>query len=343
MGKMKRLLQVHITDKCNLCCKHCYQEGIDYNFFLEINDYKILIDQFKDIALATNCDSRVLNITGGEPLIVPNIMEYIDIAIDSGVEKINFLTNGILLNKEVLLEIKKRKIIEVQVSLEGAKKTNDYIRGEGSFAKILSSIRLANNLGVYIKVSYTLNNLNCEDVSEAIKEVYEAGAKMIWFDRMIPFKGNTIPEMSAEQFITTMLILKNEQKKYQNTNFKVLTKRALQFLFADEIKECYRCSGIVRSFTCMPDGTIYPCRRMPIKLGNFKEENLLEIYKSKFSQSIMKFIVSYPDECHNCGFKESCRGGLKCKVFANTGFLETGDRHCMLREFFNVENNNKEI
>lgn len=327
---MKKLLQVHLTDKCNLRCKHCYQEGIDYNRIMSISDFKLLLEQFKELEKATGANGRVMNITGGEPLVVPDIMAYIDAAIASGVEKINFLTNGLLLNSEILYEFKKRKIIEVQVSLEGPEEVNDAIRGSGTYAKILEKIKLANEAVLPLKVSYTLNGNNYKYVAETIDSVAAAGARAIWFDRMIPFKGNDLPAVTTQQFKEAMHAIKFAQQHYAGSGFNVLMKRSLQFLYNGNTDECYRCSGIIKNLTVMPDGTILPCRRMPITLGNFKAKSLVEIYNSAGVQELMYKITSYPEECKSCKFKDGCRGGLKCLTYADYGNLDKKDVNCQL-------------
>jgi MoaA/NifB/PqqE/SkfB family radical SAM enzyme len=164
---------------------------------LDIESFKILMKQFDEFKRLPEYEGKCLNITGGEPLIIPNILEYIDVAIESGVEKINFLTNGILFNEDFLKEIKKRKIVELQVSLEGPREINDFIRGENTFDKIINAIKLSKSLGSYIKVSCTLNSVNYKHVSETIDIVKNAGADMIWFDRMTPFSENNIKELTT--------------------------------------------------------------------------------------------------------------------------------------------------
>lgn len=331
---MKRLLQVHITDKCNLRCKHCYQEGMNRSSVMDIESFALLMNQFDDLLTLPDSEGKVMNITGGEPLIIPNIFDYIDIAINSGVERINLLTNGILFNKDNLLKIKSRdNIIETQVSLEGPEEINDKIRGKGSFKKIIQSIKLAKDLGLYIKVSCTLNDLNYSFVDETIDIVKESGADMIWFDRMTPFNEDIIKGLNTEQFIFAMNKIKNAKIKYATCNdFKILTKRALQFLFClDEEINGYKCAAIVKNFSIFPDGSVYACPRLPIKLGNFKETSLIDIYHSEKAQELLKIITSIPNECRKCDFKNNCLGGARCITYVNSGCLDKGDINCPIK------------
>jgi radical SAM protein with 4Fe4S-binding SPASM domain len=79
----------------------------------------------------------------------------------------------------------------------------------------------------------------------------------------------------------------------------------------------------------MPDGTVYPCRRMPINLGNLKERPLSDIY---FNHGVNKQLrddnVSIPEDCDGCSFKKKCGGGLKCLSYALTGKFNVKDKDC---------------
>jgi radical SAM protein with 4Fe4S-binding SPASM domain len=83
--------------------------------------------------------------------------------------------------------------------------------------------------------------------------------------------------------------------------------------------------------TILPDGTVNPCPRMPIPLGNFKETPLIDIYNSEKAQEIKKIVMSTPSECKKCDFKGSCLGGLRCLTYAVTGKMDKGDINCPIK------------
>ena len=323
---MDRLLQVHLSEKCNLKCKHCYQEGKDCSSYIDLQSFSVLMKQFKSLTQYTGCDNMTMNLTGGEPLLFKNILDYIDVARSYGVGKIRLLTNGLLLNRELLQQLKTRDI-RIQVSIEGTRECNDFIRGQGTYDKILKTISLAKSMDIDILVSYTLNGWNYQYVADTIDKVYKAGAIGIWFDRVIPFDNN-IPVMTMEQFVFAMQNISNKQKEYQDSGFKVLLQRGIQFFFNNKESGCYYCSGISRSFTVLSNGDVLPCRRMSIPLGNFKTETLLDIYISNNCQELKRVIENIPDECKECEYSKFCKGGTKCLSYALYHSLNKGDVHC---------------
>ena len=155
-------LQWHLSENCNLKCLHCYQENhkpicLNYKKLEKIyNDYKELLKVL---------DKRGhINITGGEPLCNPYLFKILDlIKKDSNLISFSILTNGTLINEEIAKKIKSYNPSYVQVSLEGGKRTNDYIRGKGTYKKIGNAIKLLNKEGIYTSISFTANHLNYKE------------------------------------------------------------------------------------------------------------------------------------------------------------------------------------
>ncbi len=109
---------------------------------------------------------------------------------------------------------------------------------------------------------------------------------------------------------------------------EIAMHRGLQFLAAGGIP--YRCTAGDTLITIQPNGDLYPCRRMPIKVGNVFESHLAELYRtSDVFQSLRN-----PDRisrgCERCFFAGTCRGGLKCLSYALTGSPFDADPGCPL-------------
>jgi len=91
-----KYLRVSVTTSCNENCWYCFNEGQPFNH-AELND----LDGFKWFInlLVSEYGTEIIRFTGGEPLTNPNILNFICIAKNSGVQKIGLTTNGTLLQK----------------------------------------------------------------------------------------------------------------------------------------------------------------------------------------------------------------------------------------------------
>ncbi len=150
-----RYLELQITDKCNLKCRHCYIES-QKNNELSYEDIKIILSEFQ------NMQGLRLLITGGEPLLHKRFEDINWILPDFLFRKVLF-TNGLLLNQKVL---KGLNVEEIQISVDGLKNAHDSLRGKGSFKSAIKAIRLAADSGFEVSVSTMIHSRNLNDFEE---------------------------------------------------------------------------------------------------------------------------------------------------------------------------------
>ena len=316
---MRYLVQIHLSESCNLRCKHCYQDSSGKSPLLTLDDVQEILKQAREVATQRGFDELAVNLTGGEPLLIPNIKEYIEVVLENA-DRMLLLTNGTLLDEDMVGYLKAKTNIRVQVSLDGTKEVHDEIRGKGSFDKAIRGIRLLSKAEIPCSVACTIHADNYEMVADIIRVADEAGADRIWFDRYVPC-GNARP-LSTEQFIVAMTLLAGERGRHK---IEVGYNRALQFLF-DSVS-AYKCSALAKAVTVLPDKTVLPCRRMPIPIGNLKSESLAEIYEK--NTSLLETLNNPPKKCNGCALANRCNGGLRCLSFATCG-LEGKDPNCFL-------------
>ncbi len=151
----------HILTKCNLFCKHCYinkeQHGDNT---LDIATIKNWLDLFSNKSKQIN-----LIFLGGEPTLHPDLSIAVKHAKKIGYNSITIDTNGYLFN-DILDKITCDEVDFISFSLDGAtKKTNDSIRGQGSYAQCLAGIKEAQTKGFSTSMIYTVSNDNIDELS----------------------------------------------------------------------------------------------------------------------------------------------------------------------------------
>ncbi len=149
------IMQWHLSETCNLKCLHCYQEN---HIPLPYEKLEMIYEQYKRLLKKLNMKGHI-NITGGEPLCNPYLFKILDLMKEDE-EDISFsiLTNGTLITDEIAKKIKSYNPYYVQVSLEGGKKVNDFIRGKGTYRKIAKGIHYLKKNGIYTSISFTARN-----------------------------------------------------------------------------------------------------------------------------------------------------------------------------------------
>lgn len=314
-------LQWHITHRCNLRCKHCYQD--DYGAFENPEKINDILEQYCDLLKAYGCKGR-LNITGGEPLTHPHLFELLRLAWSKGI-KTGVLTNGTLIGEWEARRLKACHVDYVQVSLDGMEKVHDSIRGKGSFEKAVNGIYALKAQGIFTSISFTAQNNNYRELKRLSAFCHNIGADKLWFDRVIIPSENDSEKLmlSAESFWKLC-----KTASHLNRKGKVFCGRALQFIPCKN-KLIYHCSAGENLLVVLANGDVMPCRRIPLVIGSVKENDLLTLHQNSPVMHELRS-VGIPQGCSLCDYASLCRGGSKCVSYAKTGRFDIPDPDCMM-------------
>lgn len=161
-----RYLELQITDRCNLRCKHCYI-GDKTPQELSVKQIRAILKEFEEM------QGLRLMITGGEPLLHSNFDAINEILPDFLIRTVLF-TNGLLMNKNLLRHL---HVDEIQVSIDGLEKAHDALRGKGTFRKAFSAVELAKEQGFEVSVATMVHARDLEDFEEMEKLFSGLGIK----------------------------------------------------------------------------------------------------------------------------------------------------------------------
>ena len=161
-----RYLELQITDRCNLRCKHCY---IGDNIFSELSVKQIetILGEFEAMQ-----GLRVM-ITGGEPLMHGSFQKINAMLPGFFVRKVLF-TNGLLLDQSLL---KILNVDEIQISIDGLEDAHDALRGKGTFKKALHAVEQAVGSGFEVSIATMVHNKNLGDFDKMDRIFGKMGIK----------------------------------------------------------------------------------------------------------------------------------------------------------------------
>ncbi|MCR4291458.1 MAG: adenosyl-hopene transferase HpnH [Candidatus Kuenenia sp.] len=142
------VLMLEVTHLCNLACEGCGR-------ILEYHDtMREMLSVGECMQAIHECPTPVVTITGGEPLMHPEIDKII-----SGVIKekrhVYLCTNGILL-VDALKKLKPDKYLNINVHIDGLAETHDKIAGKGIFDRATNAIREAKKAGFKVCTNTTI-------------------------------------------------------------------------------------------------------------------------------------------------------------------------------------------
>ncbi|MBT8128945.1 MAG: heme d1 biosynthesis radical SAM protein NirJ [Gammaproteobacteria bacterium] len=155
----------NLIRRCNLTCKHCYATAADRDFPGELDTQQVydVMDNLHAFGV------RVLILSGGEPLMRPDIFDISQRAKDMGFY-VGLSSNGTLIDQNNIDDIVRIGYDYVGISIDGMRDTHDnFRRKQGSFEQALKGIRLCRDAGIKVGLRFTLTQDNKQDLPGLLK------------------------------------------------------------------------------------------------------------------------------------------------------------------------------
>ncbi|MDF1561443.1 MAG: radical SAM protein [Deltaproteobacteria bacterium] len=333
------LLQWHLTERCNLRCHHCYQEGyrgeeLPYRDLLRIlEQYHELLTRYGEERGQPELRGHV-TLTGGEPFARKDLLELCEeLARHRHRHSWALLTNDTLIDEERAARLRALRPSFVQVSIEGSRKVHDEIRGKGSHAQSVGGIRHLLGHGIRVFLSFTAHSGNLGEFRKVARLGQRLGVDRVWADRLIPEGQGSVGGLRSPAPEETRRFLRSMRRTQELMRKswlifppEIAMHRTLQFLEGGE--RPYRCTAGKSLLTVLPDGTLVPCRRMPLPVGNLRSRSMTELYYQSPLLRELREPERNAEGCEGCLHARVCGGGLRCLSQAAHGSPYHADPGC---------------
>ncbi|MFX1451418.1 MAG: radical SAM protein [Promethearchaeota archaeon] len=286
-----RSILMHITQRCNLKCVHCYlgeKKALD----LPLNLIKTIIPEFYKLQ-----GLRVL-ISGGEPLMHPQFRELL-IFLGQFPLRIMVLTNGYLITPDITKFIK-NYVHEVQISIDGIESHNEFRADKNAFSQAINAIKLLKNAEIPVEVATMIHKKNLDELEQL---------------------SRLLKKLDVENWTLDVPILTGDLEK--NINFVPDLEKAVEALkkygwggFPEEESSIFACGSHVCAI--MPDGNVSKCQFFGDQpVGNLNNNSLLDCWKIIQKNYIWK---QEDLQCAkiNCPYLEECKGGCRYRAYTLT-------------------------
>ncbi|WP_048098215.1 radical SAM/SPASM domain-containing protein [Archaeoglobus sulfaticallidus] len=284
-----RHMLVHVTLRCNLNCRHCYlpkkQTNMDYRTF------NTLIEEFSEAG------GIKLMLSGGEPLLHPEIYSFLDVLESYDFRKV-LITNGTLIDEKNAGKI---EVDEVQISIDGIK-SHDFIRGKGTFEKAMRALKLLIDYGVDVSVATMVHRYNIDEFDE-MEKLFKGTIKS-WMVDYPSLEGNL-------RFNEDILV-----------EVDMAVKIMSRYGFGDF-------SHRVAGYTCGahmcasdPEGNISRCGFFE-SVGNIRD-GLANCWRKLTDKCLWS--IDEIEVCRDCGHRMECSGGCRFRAKTLFGGIKKPDR-----------------
>lgn len=344
----------NLIRRCNLACKHCYSISADYDFPDELGTDDIFrtMDDLKEFHVP------VLILSGGEPLLHPDIFEISKRAKDMGFY-VGLSTNGTLINKEMINDIKAMNYDYVGISIDGIGDVHDkFRRKQGAYDASINAIRLCRDNDIKIGIRYTITQDNSTALPDLLKLMHDEEIDKFYLSHLnYAGRGNRNRKDDATFQMTRNAldlifeacwqdIEKGIKTDYVTGNNDADGVYLLHWVeknhpeMAEHIKAKLQQWGGNSSGVNVANidnlGEVHPDTYWwHYSLGNVKDRPFSEIWMDT-SDPMMKELKKSPrtisGRCHSCSFFNICGGNTRIRAMQVTGDPWAEDPGCYLTD-----------
>lgn len=297
-----RVVFVELTKKCNLRCEHCYVPDCN-----ETNTSMMTLDDIRDlISQIDELGGMELQLTGGEPFILPYILDIIKEA-QSRLIPCSIFTNGTLMTEKIFRYISENNYgLIFYISLDGYQRTHDTFRKHrGAFQKTVTTIKRLLQMGCDVRINTSVGRHNIMEMSQFIESVKNEFGVLHRLVTVEPIgRANIEMTVSAEEFANLL--------QESGNTFEFLDSHDS---LADWITPACGIGSSMLFIDAYGNVSLCPTltqRENPEFLaGNVAHSSLKDIWENS---SVFKKIRGFQcKEVEQCLFRELCKGG--CSIW----------------------------
>lgn len=327
-----RLVAWEITRNCNLSCVHCRAAATQgpYSGELDTPACFTLLDQ-----IAETGDPIVI-LTGGEPLLRPDIFSVARYGTDKGLRMV-MAVNGTLITPETAANMADAGIKRISISLDGATAgRHDHFRGvPGAFDGALKGIDYAKAAGIAFQINTTITQANLEEIPKIQALAVQLGAVAHHIFLLVPTgRGKYLIDqaITAEQYEDTLNWFYDQRDLTELQlkatcaphYYRILRQRAksegktvtFQSHGLDAVSR--GCLGGTGFCFISHRGIVQPCGFLQVHSGDVTKRSFVDIWRHSEVFNRLRDFSQLSGKCGACEYKRVC-GGCRARAFEATG------------------------
>ncbi|WP_353096760.1 radical SAM protein [Tissierella praeacuta] len=306
----KNTIFFKITNNCNLacefCCASCSNQILDKD--MSITDFKLMFNKIKKIK------TNRFVITGGEPLMNPNVLDILKYCKENCDNKIILLSNGLLINKNNFEDIA-NSINFIVLSVENLFDLQNKTLFLSKFKKIIENFK---SKLVGVTLSFVITKKNKKNVLDFIDYCNKLN---------VGISLNVVAPMGKANDNTSLLLNEDEVfMLFMDIYQYIREQRFVSDIIKDSLfPEFYpreACSAGKRILSVDVNGSIDACHSIENDDYNYGNINAEEIgiisdtYNKKFSK-LYGLSIDKNMECRDCEYKYFCGGNCYAEILDN--------------------------
>ncbi|MDD1730007.1 MAG: SynChlorMet cassette radical SAM/SPASM protein ScmF [Methanospirillum sp.] len=332
-------LYFYLTGDCNMACRHCwiaptFENSDRSQMGLPVDLLKKIITEAKEIGLSG------VKLTGGEPLIHPDIIQILRYVRDQKLV-LTIESNGVAINPHIADLIKSCTDPFISISIDGNRESHEWMRGvQGSFDRVSQGVKTLVETGIHPQVIMAVAGRNKGKMADLAKYAESIGASSVKYNFVTPTARGRVMEaegsiVTVQEQIELSQWVQNELQK--ELKIPLMTNLPYAFRSLSSMYSpggtCGRC-GIFSILGVLSDGTYALCgigTSVPeLCFGHASRNQIQEIWEKAEALNMIR--EHLPKDlkgiCSRCLMKNICIGQCIANNYYVKKDLLAGHKFC---------------
>jgi heme b synthase len=355
-GDKVRMIAWEVTRSCNLNCVHCRAASHCGPYAGELSTEKCLalIDEIAAVS------SPVIILTGGEPLLRPDIFDIASYGTQQGLRMV-MATNGTLVDKAIARKMMESGIQRVSISIDGKDaQSHDAFRGEsGAFDGSMRGIEAMKSIGMEFQINTTITTANLHQIQDIHDLVLKIGAAAHHIFLLVPTgRGKDLAEqaITAADYEETLNWFYQESLSCEIQLKATCAPHYFRVMHQNKPKEekpvkkagghfhesTRGCLGGITFCFISHVGHVQPCGYLELSCGNVQKQRFAEIWENSEVFCNLRDYSKYGGKCGRCEFIKVC-GGCRARAYEATGDYLAEEPLCLYQPKVQMDDIDKKI
>lgn len=300
------------TLACNMACEYCYESNKKGRMSVPVIESVIAFVEERARHLA----ALEVSWYGGEPLLAIDIIEdltetFLDLAKEKDFAySASIITNGVLLEPEMVDRLVELKVGTVQVTIDGPAHVHDRKRplknGEKSFHTILDNLRYASSkmaVGIRVNVDQSFSPRVIEELLDELEAAGLQNKVRLYFGRLEP---STQACANISESCFGSIGFAGAETEY----YRLLLQRGFPIEKLPAPMPVFCMAQQVNSFVVDPQGYLYQCwNHVGDHERSFGNIGASVDYQHPNFRRLFEVDPFDDAECRECGLLPVCMGG----------------------------------
>jgi len=327
------------TRNCVGTCTYCsYTKDYAADQELSTKDAKKMVDYMAEFG------SQWFGISGGEPLVRPDIWEIIEYAEKEHGLNVSLITSGYAWDEERFNKLTKYNV-KTAISIDGERDANDRIRRKGGYDKALHAMQKLSSVGLLDCLVTTMTKYNIHQMAHTAALAEQYKARSVVYHNLVPVgrAGEHMEDLAptADQYEVAFNEIYDIQRRlYGKVKVNVyapfyarIVRQRNSVDFWDWFNEGYlgRCTIGGNYIGITENGDYRSCGfHEGYRIGNVKDKSLRQAWADLQKSELhlkLRDKNNLKGRCGVCEYREIC-GGCRTRAEYYTGDLFESDPAC---------------